>query len=111
MKDSVVGKLLCLAAPALAGLAHISFFYGWGPIPFWVVGAIAVGAGVGGIIVSRTPSRKDADLPVSAVYIILAVLGLLVGAFYFSVIGPVLVFFEMLSRVVGDGFAVTWLIA
>ena len=93
MRDSAMGKLLCLAAPILAGLAHISSFYIHLLLPYPAFGGAAVGAGLCGIIVSVRANRRQADRPVSKAYFVLAVIGIIVGAFYASIIGPFVVFF------------------
>ena len=91
MCDSLVGKVLCLAALPLAGLSHVCMLYGG--IPYPVVGAIAAGTGLAGLVVASTWGKRRRDGRVSVVYVVLAVIGLLAGTFYASVIGPLIVFF------------------
>ncbi len=93
MKDVIVSKFLCLLSPFLAGLAHLCMFYiGW-PIPYPIVGIAAVGAGIAGIVVSATINKKRGNHPIMTIYFLLAGLGILVGGFYASIVGPLIVFF------------------
>ena len=94
MKDIVAGKVLCVLAPALVGLAHVSMQYGLAPCP--VVGAIAMGTGIAELVVSISHNRKELESPIGRAYLELAVLGILGGAFYASIIGPLIVYFPQI---------------
>ena len=90
MTDRDAGRLLCLAAPALAGLAHVCLFYG--VLPYYLVGASAVVVAIAGTFVVWRSNRRS-DLRVSRWFYVLAALGFLGGAFYASVLGPWMLFF------------------
>jgi len=93
ISDSAAGKIFSCASLVLAGLALPSLFYpGW-PFPCVFVGVAAVGCGVSGLVVSTTANKKGPDRPVSRLYHVIACVGILLGLFYASVVGPLIVFF------------------
>ena len=93
MKDSTAGKVLCCSSPIVAGFAHIAMFYiGW-PFDYRIIGMIAVGLGITGIVVSTKANKRDPLQPVSELYYLIAGIGILVGFFYASMFGPLIVFF------------------
>lgn len=83
MRDPFAAKLLSVSSYLLAGLCPVCMgFY----IPYYWVGIVAFAVGLGGLIVCRDLRRKGEPLPTA--YLLLAVVGMLVGAFYASIIGP-----------------------
>ena len=92
MNDAGVARLFCVAAPALAGMSHVAMFAGWPPLPYPVLGAAAAGCGLAGLVVGSSVNRKRPG-DVATAYSILAVLGVLGGLFYATVIGPFILFF------------------
>ena len=94
MKDSVAGKLFCIMSPALGALAHMSLLYIGRPLPFPIVGGIGAGAGIAGVLLClRARRRATEDIPIHWAFILIAVLGIFVGLFYASMIGPLILFF------------------
>lgn len=94
MSGNLAGKILCLAALPTASLSHVCLLYG--PIPYPIIGAIAAGIAIAGLVIAPLPSGARDDFGFSVVCFVLAVLGLVAGVFYASVIGPFIVFFPSL---------------
>jgi len=108
MKDGWAIKIFCGLSLLMAGWASVSMF-GWGNfLPYPLAGWLAVVfSGVGLIKWLRMRSKiepyvnsprekeftnKHGTMP-GAIYVVMAVLGLIAGLFWGSMIGPLILFF------------------
>jgi hypothetical protein len=86
-------KVLCMLAPCLAGMAHLSMLGIGGAAPYPVVGIAAALSGVAGIALSVRVNRLHPSPYVARVYPLIGAIGIVAGAFYASIVGPLIVFF------------------
>ena len=86
-------KFLCMASPLVGLSAHVVMFHiGW-PVHYAYIGAAALGMGITGIAFRGIANRRLPDSQISAAYLIPAISGILIGAFYASILGPFMLFF------------------
>ena len=86
-------KSLCIASPLVGLSAHVVMFHiGW-PVHYAYIGAAALGMGITGIAFRGIANRRLPDSQISAAYLIPAISGILIGAFYASILGPFMLFF------------------
>ena len=96
MSTSAVARILCVTSIAIASLSHVTLSYVARPIPYPLVGLVGALSGIMGIIFRGMANRANPHEHISKLYVLAAVLGILIGLFYASMIGPLILFFPQI---------------